>query len=171
MKEDEDNTLEYRIVQVRLDEMNKSNRNIRIENRDNKNIVKNMFLFYKQKKMYGFVYQNQFETSERMMKNYMRRDYEFYLNADTAVIQRSITSDVNNMYALILSLLQLISDLVMAAFLIVTLLTKDYKMTIIIAVLLLITLGIIKNVFKPIAAIFFIQSFQLQQNFRKQFYP
>lgn len=113
-------------------------------------IVKNMFLFYKQKKMYGFVYQNQFETSERMMKNYMRRDYEFYLNADTAVIQRSITSDVNNMYALILSLLQLISDLVMAAFLIVTLLTKDYKMTIIIAVLLLITLGIIKNVFKPI---------------------
>ena len=113
-------------------------------------IVKNMFLFYKQKKMYGFVYQNQFETSERMMKNYMRRDYEFYLNADTAVIQRSITSDVNNMYALILSLLQLISDLVMAAFLIVTLLTKDYKMTIIIAVLLLITLSIIKNVFKPI---------------------
>lgn len=100
--------------------------------------------------MYGFVYQNQFETSERMMKNYMRRDYEFYLNADTAVIQRSITSDVNNMYALILSLLQLISDLVMAAFLIVTLLTKDYKMTLIIAVLLLITLGIIKNVFKPI---------------------
>lgn len=113
-------------------------------------IVKNMFLFYKQKKMYGFVYQNQFETSERMMKNYMRRDYEFYLNADTAVIQRSITSDVNNMYALILSLLQLISDLVMAAFLIVTLLTKDYKMTLIIAVLLLITLVIIKNVFKPI---------------------
>lgn len=113
-------------------------------------IVKNMFLFYKQKKMYGFVYQNQFETSERMMKNYMRRDYEFYLNADTAVIQRSITSDVNNMYALILSLLQLISDLVMAAFLIVTLLTKDYKMTLIIAVLLLLTLGIIKNVFKPI---------------------
>ena len=85
-----------------------------------------------------------------MMKNYMRRDYEFYLNADTAVIQRSITSDVNNMYALILSLLQLISDLVMAAFLIITLLTKDYKMTLMIAILLIITLGVIKNVFKPI---------------------
>ena len=113
-------------------------------------IVKNVFLFYKQKKMYSFVYQNQFDTSERMMKNYMRRDYEFYLNADTAVIQRSITSDVNNMYALILSLLQLISDLVMAAFLIITLLTKDYKMTLMIAILLIITLGVIKNVFKPI---------------------
>lgn len=31
---DENNTLEYRIVQVRLDEINKSNRNIRIYNKD-----------------------------------------------------------------------------------------------------------------------------------------
>ena len=30
----------------------------------------------------------------------MQRPYEYYLNADTSVIQRSITSDVNNMYGL-----------------------------------------------------------------------
>ncbi len=113
-------------------------------------VAKNIFLFFKQKKMYGFVYKNQFETSERLMKNYMRRDYEFFLNADTTVIQRSITSDVNNMYALILSLLQLMSDLVMAVFLIISLISTDYKMTLMIAILLIITLGIIKNVFKPI---------------------
>ena len=53
-------------------------------------------------------------TSERMMRNYLRRGYEFYLNADTAVVQRSITSDVNNMYALILALLQLLSDTVVS---------------------------------------------------------
>jgi len=113
-------------------------------------VLKNVFLFYKQKKMYSFIYENQFSTSERMMKNYMRRNYEFYLNADTAVIQRSITSDVNNMYALILALLQLMSDLLMAAFLLIGLLIASPAMTLTVAFLLLITLLVIKNVFKPI---------------------
>ena len=78
--------------------------------------VKNAFLFVQQKLTFAFVYTNQFRTSERMMRNYLRRSYEFYLNADTAVVQRSITSDVNNMYALILALLQLLSDGVVSLF-------------------------------------------------------
>ena len=69
-------------------------------------VVKNLFTYFQQKLTLSFVYTNQFRTSERMMRNYLRRGYEFYLNADTAVVQRSITSDVNNMYALILALLQ-----------------------------------------------------------------
>ena len=73
-------------------------------------VVKNLFTYVQQKLTLSFVYTNQFRTSERMMRNYLRRGYEFYLNADTAVVQRSITSDVNNMYALILALLQLLSD-------------------------------------------------------------
>ena len=70
-------------------------------------VFKNIYLYIQQKVLFRFIYTNQFRTSERMMKNYMRKDYEYYLNADTAVIQRNITSDVNNMYALILSLMQL----------------------------------------------------------------
>lgn len=62
-------------------------------------VVKNLFTYVQQKLTLSFVYTNQFRTSERMMRNYLRRGYEFYLNADTAVVQRSITSDVNNMYA------------------------------------------------------------------------
>ncbi len=68
-------------------------------------ILKNVFLFFEQRATLAFVYSNQFRTSERMMRNYLRRSYEFYLNADTAVIQRNITANVNNMYALILALL------------------------------------------------------------------
>ena len=80
-----------------------------------------------------------------MMKNYMRRSYEYFLNADTAVIQRSITSDVNNMYALILSLLQLISEVIVFVCLAVVLLVA-----LVISVLLVITLFIIKVVLKPV---------------------
>ena len=61
--------------------------------------VKNIYLYVQQKFLCHFVYTNQFRTSQRMMRNYLHKDYEFYLNADTAVVQRTITSDVNNMYA------------------------------------------------------------------------
>ncbi len=113
-------------------------------------VLKNAYLFWQMKFMYRFVYTNQFRTSERMMKNYLRKSYEFYLNADTAVIQRNITSDVNNMYALILSILQLVSETIVFVFLLGVLLCSDWRMTLMIGGLLLITLLVIKSVVKPI---------------------
>lgn len=113
-------------------------------------IVKNLFLFLQQKVLYHFVYSNQFSTSERMMKNYMKKGYEFYLNADTAEIQRNITSDVNNMYSLILSLLQLTAELIIFVTLSLVLLVADAQMTLIIGGILVVTLLVIKQVIKPI---------------------
>ena len=113
-------------------------------------VVKNLFLFVQQKLTLAFVYTNQFRTSERMMRNYLRRGYEFYLNADTAVVQRSITSDVNNMYALILALLQLLSDVIVSFFVVSFCFIQNGTMTILIAVVLILLLLIIKKVLKPI---------------------
>ena len=113
-------------------------------------ILKNGFLYFQQKATLAFVYTNQFRTSERMMKNYLRRGYEFYLNADTAVVQRNITSDVNNMYALILALLTLLSDGIVFVFLVAYCFMQDVVMTILIAVVLLVLLVAIKMVLKPI---------------------
>ena len=97
-----------------------------------------------------FVYTNQFATSRRMMINFMQRPYEYYLNADTSVIQRSITSDVNNMYGLILSTLQLISEIIVFVCIVIMLLCKDAVMTICIATVLTAVLLAIKYVIKPI---------------------
>lgn len=113
-------------------------------------IIKNIFLFIQQKFMLSFVYGNQFSTSERLMKNYLRKSYEFYLNADTAVVQRNITSDVNNMYALILALLQLLSEGIVFACLVAVLFWQDPVMTVLVTVVLLAVLFIIKVVLKPI---------------------
>ncbi len=112
--------------------------------------AKNAFLFVQQKLTLAFVYTNQFATSERMMRNYLRRGYEFYLNADTAVVQRSITSDVNNMYALILALLQLLSDGVMSLFVVGYCLMTNGIMTVLLAVSLLTLMAVIKGVLKPV---------------------
>ena len=112
--------------------------------------VKNFFLFFQQKVLLKFVYTNQFATSRRMMINFMQRPYEYYLNADTAVIQRNITSDVNNMYGLILALLQLISEGIVFVCLVAVSLVSDVWMSITVTVLLVIVLLVIKCILKPI---------------------
>ncbi len=111
---------------------------------------KNSFQFVLQRSLYRFVYSNQFQTASNLMKNFVRRDYEYYLNAETSIIQRSITADVSNMYALIMAVLQIASEAIVAVFLVVALAIQDPIMTIVISVLLLVTLAVIKNIIKPI---------------------
>ena len=113
-------------------------------------VVKNIFLYFMNVVQLRFVYTNQFATSRRMMINFMQRPYEYYLKADTSVIQRNITSDVNNMYGLILSCLQLISEIIVFMCLVGILLSQDARMTITIAALLVVVLLVIKYFIKPV---------------------
>ena len=114
-------------------------------------VIKNIYLFFQQKAQLKFVYTNQFATSRRMMINFMQRPYEYYLNADTSVIQRNITSDVNNMYGLILSCLQLFSECIVFVCLVVALfLYSDAMMIVTVAALMVALLFVIKKVLKPI---------------------
>ena len=113
-------------------------------------VLKNLFLFLQNVVQLRFVYTNQFATSRKLMINFMERKYEYYLNADTAVIQRNITSDVNNMYALILTILQFTSEIVVFICLAAVLLMVDAKMILSITALLLVMLIIIKKILRPI---------------------
>ena len=112
--------------------------------------IKNIFLYWQQKCILRFVYGNQFDTSEKMMKSYLRKNYEFYLNADTAVVQRNITSDVNNMYGLILALLTLISEGIVFVCLAAVCFFSDPVLTILIAGVLCLLLIVIEKVLKPV---------------------
>ena len=113
-------------------------------------VLKNVYLFIQWKVQYAFVYRNQFETSERMLKSYLKRGYEYFLFADTAVVQRSITSDVNNMYGLILAILTILSEIVVFVALIVVVFLVEPVMCIVIGVLLLITMAVITKILKPV---------------------
>ena len=112
--------------------------------------IKNVYLYVQQKVLCHFVYTNQFRTSQRMMRNYLHKNYEFFLNADTAVVQRTITSDVNNMYALILNLLQLVSEVIVFVILAVVLIISDWQMTLVVSGMLGVTLILINKAIKPV---------------------
>lgn len=113
-------------------------------------VVKNIYLFFQQKVMLRFVFTNQFATSRRMMINFMLRPYEYYLNADTAVIQRTITSDVINMYGLLQAVLSLTSEAIVFVCLIAVSFLADVMMTVTVALLLVVVLALILFVLKPI---------------------
>ena len=116
-------------------------------------IAKDAFLFWQYKRMYHFVYTNQFQTAERLLRSYVNKNYEYFLNAETSVIQRSITADINNMYTLILAVLQLASECIVFISLGIVLFVMDPKMTLTLVVLLVITLFVIKSIIKPIMTI------------------
>ncbi|MBO4678573.1 MAG: ABC transporter ATP-binding protein [Lachnospiraceae bacterium] len=113
-------------------------------------VAKNGYLFLLWKVTYAFVYKNQFRTSERLMRNYIKRDYEFYLFADTAVVQRSITSDVNNMYGLVQALLTLATELMVSFFLVALLFITAPFFCIVMSVLLVLVMFVITKVLKPV---------------------
>ena len=113
-------------------------------------VIKNVYLFFQQKVMLRFVFTNQFATSRRMMINFMLRPYEYYLNADTAVIQRTITSDVINMYGLLQAVLSLTSEAIVFVCLIAVSFLADVMMTVTVALLLVVVLALILFVLKPI---------------------
>ena len=113
-------------------------------------ILKALFIFVQTKLTLKFVYTNQFATSRRLMINFMKRPYEFYLGAETAVIQRSITADVNNMYGLILALLQLLSESIVFLSLAIVCMISEPLISVIFAALLVVVLLVIKGFIQPV---------------------
>ncbi len=113
-------------------------------------ILKNLYLYLQTRVQLKFIYTNQFETSRRMMIGFMRRPYEYYLGADTSIIQRNITSDINNVFALLLTLLQLLSEMIVFVCLVATLLYFDARLSLTIGSLLVAVLLIVKTIIKPV---------------------
>jgi ABC-type multidrug transport system fused ATPase/permease subunit len=113
-------------------------------------VLKNLYLFGQTKLQLRFVYTNQFATSRRLMINFMKRPYEYYLGAETAVVQRKITSDVNNMYSLVLNLLQFMSEGVIFVSLALFCIIREPLMATIFSVLLVAVLIVVKLCLQPI---------------------
>ena len=112
-------------------------------------VAKNVYLFFMYYAQYRFVYNGQYNTSRSLFKEYVNRPYEFYLNSSTPVIIRNIVSDVNGSYQLVLTLLQLGTELVVFSMLFVLSVIVNPIMTLLMSGFILAILLINKNVFGP----------------------
>ena len=113
-------------------------------------VLKNIYLYFMYYVQYRFIYNGQFNTSRSLFKDDVRRPYEFYLDASTPVVMRHIMSDVNGSYNLLLTFLQLFTELFIFAALLVLALVYSPAMTLVMCAVLGIILLANKMILGPI---------------------
>ena len=99
-------------------------------------LIKNTYLLFTKYVQLRFVFNNRLELSGRLMRNYMKKPYPFHLEKNSSEILRSVTSDVNNLYELVMDVINLVSNLLIIVMLAVYLLYTDVVITLVVAALL-----------------------------------
>lgn len=99
-------------------------------------VVKNLYLLFMKYVQLRFIFNNRLELSGRLMRSYMKKPYTFHLEKNSSEILRSVTSDVNNLYDLILDGIELTSNLLIIGMLAVFLVYMDPLITFVVVLLL-----------------------------------
>lgn len=99
-------------------------------------IFKNLYLLFLYYVQHSFITNSQYRISRDLLKVYLNRPYEFYLNASTGDIMRTVYSDSTGIFNLLLQCMQFITEFMVAIFLGTYLLIIDPVMTIVMGILL-----------------------------------
>lgn len=113
-------------------------------------IIKDTFLIFEYYVQNRFLYNNRFATQRKILAIFMKRPYEYYLNAQSGEILRMIQGDVDGTYSLLTTLLSFATESVVAAALIVTIFLVDPLMTAFVAVMMGGIMLLVAKVIKPI---------------------
>lgn len=113
-------------------------------------IGKNVYLYYQYYCQYRFIYDGQYETSRKLFRDYVKRPYEFYLDASTPLLMRHVMSDVTGVYSLLQVMLQFATEMVIFIALIVLSVIMNPVMTIVMALLLGGIILVNKKIFGPV---------------------
>lgn len=112
-------------------------------------IVKNAFLLWATYLQNKFVNEEQSKAVSYLLEEFLNRPYEFYLNADIATVFRTIDSDVPKVFSMLLDMIRLATEAIVAFFLCIVLIIVDWKMTVLMSVILFGMTGIIIKLVKP----------------------
>lgn len=113
-------------------------------------VVKDLFLIFEYYIQYRFLYNNRFATQKKLLAIFLKRPYEYYLNAQSGEIIRVIQNDIDGTYNLLTTLLGLATETIVSAALVLTIFFVDPKMTIFVAVMMGGIMLLITKVVKPI---------------------
>ena len=112
-------------------------------------VFKNAYLLFMYHVQHTFICNNQFRISRDLLKIYFNKPYEFYLNANTSDVLRTVYSDTTGVFSLLLECIQFLSELIIAICLGLVLLIIDFQMTVVMCVVLFGVTGLIALIFKP----------------------
>lgn len=111
-------------------------------------VFKNAYLIFSTYVQAKFVNNNRYRTSRNLLSQYLHRPYEYYLNADSATILRTIYGDMDNVFNLLQQCMNLAAETIVSFCLVCMMLVMDFKMTLVIVAMLGLTTVFISKVLK-----------------------
>jgi len=114
-------------------------------------IIKNTFLVLQYNIRYRFIYRNQFIMQHKLLKGFIYLPYEEFLNVNSGEMVRILNVDVPYTFALIFSVMTLISESIVSVALSVTIFIVSPIITMVVLIVLAMILMLIARVVKPIA--------------------
>lgn len=112
-------------------------------------IVKDAFLIFQIYFQSKFISNSRFAMQRRLLHSFYNRPYEFYINLSSGEALRIIQTDVSQVYALLTALLQAFSEVIVSVAMIITIFVIDWKMTLLVALLMSITIIVILRFINP----------------------
>ncbi len=112
-------------------------------------IGKNLYMYLLNYVQHTFISNCQYRISRDLLQIYLHKPYEYFLNANTSDVLRTVYSDTTGVFTLLLQCMQLLTELVVALCLGITCMVIDVTMTMVIGALLVITMFVINKVLKP----------------------
>ncbi len=112
-------------------------------------VLKNAYLLFMYYVQHTFICNSQFLISRDLLRIYFNKPYEFYLNANTSDVLRTVYSDTTGVFSLLLECIQFLSEFIIALCLGVVLLVIDFQMMVIMCAVLFGVTALIALLFKP----------------------
>lgn len=113
-------------------------------------IFKNVFLTFEYALQYKYVYDSMFIMQKRLHSVFIKRPYEYHLQADSGEMVRLINTDTLQAFYMLNSILNLLTEVIVVIVLIVTLFVITPFVTVCMALVMGILLVVIAFVLKPI---------------------
>lgn len=110
---------------------------------------KNMYLVFEYNVQYRFVYGNMFAMQHQLLHNFIHKPYEYFLSVNSGEIIRIVNVDTPNTFAMLLSLLNLFTEIVVSAMLLITVFFTAPDITLIMAAVLAVLLLFMNMILKP----------------------
>lgn len=113
-------------------------------------LLKNVYLYFMYSIQYRFASNNKLQMSSGLFSIYLNKSYEYYLSRSSSEIVRNINLDVSNVFTLLTTFLQMLTEVITALGVIAVLFVMDAQMTLFVSVLLLGAVCVMKYIFKPV---------------------
>ena len=113
-------------------------------------ILKNVYLYFQTVVQNNYVYNNRARFFNRIYSLYLNKDYYYFVENASGNITRSIYYDVIYTFDVLLSFINIITECIISATILLFLLIVNWKVSLITGIILFVELIVINKIIKPI---------------------